>query len=113
MGDAATASTHAENVAIFAFFESGVASDFFHFMIEGADHGAVPAHPDLFSNVLGGDFVVGAFDFDVAVAVDFAGSFFKAGKEAVGLGLESWFFNLFKVSAYLLLGGAVDASPNP
>ena len=79
--DAAAASTYPENVTVFAFFKPSVASDFFHFMIKGADHGAVPARPDLFSDVLGGDFVVGAFDFDVAVAVDLAGSFFKVGDD--------------------------------
>ena len=34
------------------------------------DHLRVPARPDLFANELSGHFVVGAFDFDVAVAVD-------------------------------------------
>ena len=82
--DTAAASTYPENMAVFAFFEPSVAGDFFHFIVEGADHDAVPAHPYLFANVLGGDFVVGAFDFDVAVAVDLAGSFFKARKEADG-----------------------------
>ena len=109
LGDAAAASTYPENVAVFTFFEPSVAGDFFHFMIEGADHGAVPTHPDLFSNVLRGDLVVGAFDFDVAVAVDLTGSFFKARKEVDGQGLEGWFFSFFKMGAYLLFGSTVDA----
>ena len=70
--DGAAATAHTEHTCVPAFFQTGVRSHRLHFGIKDAHYAAVPACPDLFADVLGRRFVVSAFDFDIAVAVDTA-----------------------------------------
>ena len=83
--------------------------DLLHPGVEEAHDASVAAHPEFSRDVLGRHFVVGAFEFDVAVAVDFAFGFNKGGEEPGWQRLQGGLFALLKVTVNLPLGGAVDA----
>lgn len=76
--------------------------------LQHADGAAVPARPDLVADVFGRHFVVGAGDFDVAVAARGAPGFLVAGEEACGQWLQMRAF-FFEERSDLAAGGAVDA----
>lgn len=107
--DAATTAAHAEHLAELAAFQAGMRNDRLHFGIKNTHHGAVPACPDLCADVLGRHFVISAFDFDIAVAVDTAAAFFKAGEQTLRQSRQGALFARFEVGANLSFGGAVDA----
>ena len=85
-------------------------SDGLHISIKDAHHGTIPSSPDLLTDILGGHFIVSAFDFDIAVAMDTAAAFFKTAEQTLWQSLQSALFGRFKVCVNLPFGGAVDAS---
>ena len=104
-----TPSTRAQTVGELAWLQAHVTDDGMHLLIEHAHHFAIPAHPQLATDVLRRNLVVSPCDFDVAIAVDFAPGLLKAGEEALRKWLERGLFVLAKMGIDLLARGAVDA----
>ena len=80
-----------------------------HIRIKDTHHSTIPSSPDLLADILGGHFIVSAFDFNVAVAMYAAPTFFKTAEQALWQGLQSALFGGFKVCVNLPFGCAVDA----
>ena len=77
-----------QNMAKLTRFDPGMDLNLFHPLIEDSYAATVPAHPDLVADKFSGNFIKGACDFDVTVAMNVAPGFLEAGKKRIGQRLQ-------------------------
>src|SRR5690606_2184458 len=107
--DAFVAAADAENSAELPGFEAGVCGNGLHFVVKDVNHPSIPPGPDASADILRRNLVVGAFDFDIAVAVDVASAFLEAWEETGWKRSQGRSFRFEEVGLDLAFRGAVYA----